>query len=59
MTKANGLDYKKGDRVTHIKYGSGTVVDIVDDVKDYKVTVNFDNVGVTIMYAMFAKLRKI
>ena len=58
IKKADGLDYKKGDRVMHIKYGSGTVKDIVDDVKDYKVTVDFDNAGVKIMYAMFAKLKK-
>ena len=59
IKKADGLDYKKGDRVMHIKYGSGTVKDIVDDVKDYKVTVDFDNAGVKIMYAMFAKLKKV
>lgn len=59
MTKAESLDYKSGDRVSHIKYGTGTVVDIEEDVKDYKVTVEFDTAGRKIMYAMFAKLKKV
>lgn len=59
MKKADRLDYGKGDRVKHIKYGAGTVKEIVDDVKDFKVTVDFDTAGTKVMYAMFAKLTKI
>lgn len=59
MQKADSLDYSVGDRVSHIKYGEGTVIDIMDDVKDYKVTVEFDSAGKKIMYAMFAKLKKV
>lgn len=59
VTKADKLEYEVGDRVTHIKYGQGTVLGIENDVKDYKVTVEFDSAGKKIMYAMFAKLRKI
>ena len=58
MGKSEKLDYGVGDRVSHIKYGSGTVAHIEDDVKDYKVTVDFDTAGRKIMYAMFAKLKK-
>ena len=59
MKKAESLDYESGDRVSHIKYGTGTVVSIEEDVKDFKVTVDFDTAGRKIMYAMFAKLKKV
>ena len=52
------LGYGTGDRVTHVKYGEGTVLDIVKDTRDFKVTVNFDAYGNKIMYAAFAKLKK-
>ena len=53
------LDYGIGDRVTHIKFKEGTVKDIIDEGRDYEVTVEFDGVGVKKMFASFAKLRKI
>ena len=53
------MDYKEGDRVSHIKYGPGTVTRLEKDVRDYKVTVEFDRAGQKIMYASFAKLKKI
>ncbi|MDR2546474.1 MAG: DUF3553 domain-containing protein [Lachnospiraceae bacterium] len=52
-------DYQAGDRVTHIKYGMGTVQKIEQGAKDYQVTVEFDTAGQKIMYAAFAKLKKI
>ncbi|MDO4961401.1 MAG: UvrD-helicase domain-containing protein [Eubacteriales bacterium] len=52
-------DYDAGDRVIHTKFGLGTVVSIDDEPKDYKVTVDFDEAGRKIMYAGFAKLKKI
>lgn len=56
---ADGLGYGTGDRVRHIKYGDGTVLNVVRDTRDYKVTVDFDAYGSKIMYAAFAKLKKI
>ena len=56
---ADGLGYGTGDRVRHIKYGDGTVLNVVQDTRDYKVTVDFDAYGSKIMYAAFAKLKKI
>lgn len=53
------LDYGIGDRVTHIKYGAGTVTNMVQGPRDYQVTVDFDGAGTKIMYAAFAKLKKI
>ncbi len=53
------LDYAAGDRVRHIKYGEGTVLNIVREPRDYKVTVAFDQAGQKIMYASFAKLKPV
>ncbi|MDR1018597.1 MAG: DNA helicase PcrA, partial [Lachnospiraceae bacterium] len=53
------LDYSVGDRVRHFKFGEGTVKNIVSGGKDYEVTVDFDKVGNKIMFAAFAKLKKI
>ena len=52
-------DYEVGDRVRHIKYGDGTVKALEPGARDYQVTVEFDAVGQKIMYAGFAKLKKI
>lgn len=52
-------DYDIGDRVKHVKYGEGTVLDLEPGPRDYKVTVDFDGAGQKIMYAAFAKLMKI
>lgn len=52
-------DYDIGDRVKHVKYGEGTVLDLEPGPRDYKVTVDFDEAGQKIMYAAFAKLMKI
>ena len=53
------LEYGVGDRVAHIKFGQGTVLDIVKEPRDYKVTIDFDEYGQKIMFAAFAKLKKI
>lgn len=53
------LEYGVGDRVKHIKFGEGLVKDIVPGPRDYQVTIEFDLVGQKIMYAAFAKLKKI
>ena len=52
-------DYTVGDRVSHIKYGSGVVTGLEEGERDYKVTVLFDDCGQKIMYAAFAKLKKL
>ncbi len=52
-------DYQVGDRVVHIKFGEGTVTAMEQTPRDVQVTVVFDSVGQKIMYAMFAKLKKI
>ena len=57
--KAAALEYAQGDRVSHMKYGEGTVLQIEDSPRDYRVTVDFDRAGTKIMYAAFAKLKKL
>lgn len=61
FTVVNGgkLDYQEGDRVSHMKFGAGTVVEIVQGGRDYEVTVDFDRVGRKKMFASFAKLKRV
>ncbi|MBO5474754.1 MAG: UvrD-helicase domain-containing protein [Lachnospiraceae bacterium] len=56
---SKSLGYETGDRVRHMRYGEGTVMKIEPGPRDSQVTVVFDEVGQKIMYAGFAKLKKI
>lgn len=58
-TSRISLEYTKGDRVKHNKFGEGTVTQIVEGGRDYEVTVEFDRVGTKKMFASFAKLKKV
>ncbi|MBO5303236.1 MAG: DNA helicase PcrA [Lachnospiraceae bacterium] len=53
------LEYGVSDRVRHMKFGEGTVTQIVEGGRDYEVTVEFDTAGVKKMFASFAKLKKL
>ena len=57
VTDASALGYEVGDKVTHIKFGIGTVADISKGEKDFEVTVDFP-AGRKKMLASFAKLKK-
>ena len=59
MPQESVIDYTVGDRVSHVKYGEGTVTAMEKGPRDTKVTVEFDEGGQKIMYALFAKLKKI
>jgi DNA helicase-2/ATP-dependent DNA helicase PcrA len=59
VVKADCLDYGVGDRVAHVKFGEGTVLDITEGGRDYEVKVNFDRAGIKKMFASFAKLKKV
>lgn len=59
VKKADHLEYGPGDRVRHIKFGEGTVLDITEGGKDYEVRVDFDSAGVKRLFASFAKLKKL
>ncbi len=43
----------------HIRFGEGTVLEIIEGAKDYEVRVNFDVAGVKKLFASFAKLQKV
>lgn len=58
-TTKGSLSYGVGDRVSHIKFGSGTVTGIVEGGRDFEVTVDFDTAGTKKMFASFAKLKKL
>lgn len=58
-TSKISLSYGNGDRVRHMKFGEGTVTQIVEGGRDYEVTVDFDKVGTKKMFASFAKLKKV
>ena len=59
QSQGTTLDYQVGDRVSHIKFGEGTVLAIVEGGRDYEVTVDFDVYGNKKLFAMFAKLKKV
>ncbi len=56
---SKGLSYGVGDRVKHMKFGEGTVTNIVEGGRDFEVTVDFDGPGRKKMFATFAKLQKV
>lgn len=58
-TDRMSLSYGEGDRVRHMKFGEGTVTQIVAGGRDYEVTVDFDRFGTKKMFASFAKLKKL
>ncbi len=55
----NKLEYEIGDRVFHIKFGTGIVLDIKAGGRDYEVTVDFEKAGTKKMFASFAKLKRL
>lgn len=57
VEKSSSLNYKEGDRVSHVKFGEGQVMEIKDGGRDFEVTVQFDKAGTKKMFASFAKLK--
>ena len=55
---SGSLNYAVGDKVRHMKFGEGTVTNIVNGGRDFEVTVLFDTYGVKKMLASFANLKK-
>ena len=52
-------EFKVGDLVTHRKFGLGTVLEVVSMNADYQVKVDFTKVGVKILLAKLAGIRKV
>ena len=56
---AGSVNYSVGDRVSHARFGEGTVTEMKEVGNDYQVSVAFDNEINRKMMASFAKLKKI
>ena len=52
-------EYKVGDRVSHPKFGAGTVQRVEPLATDHKVVVAFDSYGAKTLLAKFAKFTKL
>ena len=59
LTKPSKLSYEVGDKVHHVKFGDGVVLNIKDIGKDYEVTIKFDEGEEKTLFAGFAKLEKV
>ena len=53
------FDMKKGDRVSHKKFGEGMIISVTPSGADYLVEILFDNVGTKNLMASIARLKKI
>lgn len=51
--------WKKGDRVRHVKFGEGMITDVTDTGGDAELEISFDRVGTRRLLSSFAKLQKI
>ena len=52
-------DYTAGDRVSHVKFGNGTVLSVTEREGDHDVSVDFEKYGIRKLRASFGKLKKI
>lgn len=63
LTKGSDLtgetNYKKGDRVSHIKFGEGVITNIDNSGKSTYITIEFNDYGQRILDSRFAKLNLI
>ena len=59
IEKPSSLEFEVGDKVSHIKFGSGEIIEIEEIDDDYRVAVDFEKFGVKRMSLAFAKLRKV
>ena len=52
-------EYQVGDKVRHMRFGTGVVTALTRGGRDYEVTVEFEKSGTKKMLASFAKMEKI
>lgn len=57
--KMSGGSYSAGDRVSHKKFGAGTILSAVPVGNDTKLEIAFDSVGTKTMLAVYANLTKL
>lgn len=51
--------YEIGDKVRHIKFGNGEVIDVIPSGSDQEIVVNFDRVGEKHLFASLVKMKKL
>jgi DNA helicase-2/ATP-dependent DNA helicase PcrA len=56
---ADKPDYKVGDKVRHMKFGPGEVIEVIPAGSDQEITVDFERVGEKKMFASLVKMKKI
>ncbi len=59
LKSSASFEFKKGDRVSHRKFGNGMIVSVTPSGADWLVEILFDNVGTKNLMASIAKLKKI
>ncbi|MDP4181374.1 MAG: 3'-5' exonuclease, partial [Bacillota bacterium] len=58
-TQGAKIDFKVGDKVGHKKFGVGVITSMEKEKDDYKLEIQFENVGMKRLMAAFANLTKI
>ena len=53
------IDFEIGDKIKQLKYGVGTVIDIMPAGADFEITVEFPSTGKKKFMAALSKLQKI
>ena len=53
------ISYEIGDKVRHIKFGNGEVIDVIPSGSDQEIVVNFDRVGEKHLFASLVKMKKL
>lgn len=59
VSSSVNADIKKGDRVSHKKFGTGLVMSVANMGDDIQYEISFDNIGTRHLMASFAKLTKL
>ena len=58
-TASAPTSYEIGDKVRHIKFGNGEVIDVIPSGSDQESVVNFDRVGEKHLFASLVKMKKL
>lgn len=59
VQRSASIDFEVGDMVSHIKFGTGEVLDIYPDGADFEITIKFQGSGIKKIMAGYARLKKV
>lgn len=57
--QSSPVTYQIGDKVRHIKFGNGEVINVTPSGNDYEIEVDFERVGTKRMFASLVKMKKL